>query len=125
MKKEYALKQKVWIHNGELSLVPGRIVEIIDLSHLGEGHSSEEELYIVEIDTGIDNVYEVRSWKQTSPDEAGPINLYRNTETRRANRYFKKVGMKLPDNVGTNIEEVVALESAPTKPRRKYHRKPK
>ena len=68
MKKEYALKQKVWIHNGELSLVPGRIVEIIDLSHLGEGHSSEEELYIVEIDTGIDNVYEVRSWKQTSPD---------------------------------------------------------
>ena len=125
MKKEYALKQQVWIHNGELSLVPGRIVEIIDLSHLGEGHTSEEELYIVEIKTGIDNVYEVRSWEQTSPDEAGPINLYRNTEIRRANRYFKKVGMKLPDNISTNIEEVVALESAPTKPRRKYYRKPK
>lgn len=125
MKTEYALKQQVWIHNGELSLVPGRIVEIIDLSHLGEGHTSEEELYIVEIKTGIDNIYEVRSWEQTSPDESGPINLYRNTETRRANRYFKKVGMKLPDNIGTNIEEVVALESAPAKPRRKYYRKPK
>ena len=34
MKKEYNIKDTVWIHLGERNLVKGRVVEIIDLAHL-------------------------------------------------------------------------------------------
>jgi hypothetical protein len=124
MKKEYNLKDRVWIHNGEKTLVEGRVVEIIDLSHLNEGHSADRELYIIELKTGIDDVYEVRDYEAISPDAEGPINLWRNSESRRANRYFKKVGVELPVNVGENIAE--EAPAAAPKPRRKFHsRKPK
>ena len=62
MKKEYKIKDKVWIHLGERNLVGGRVVEIIDLEHLKEGHSPDQELYIIELKTGIDDVYEVRNF---------------------------------------------------------------
>jgi len=126
MKKEYAIKDQVWIHNGEKTLVQGRVVEVIDLTHLNEGHSKDEELYVIEIETGIDNIYEVRPYDLISPDATGPIQLFRIPESRRANRLFKKMGMDAP--IG---EEVVALvtpstiDPAVTKPRRKYYRKPK
>ena len=137
MKKEYKLKDKVWIHNGEKNLVEGRVVEIIDLTHLNEGHSADEELYIVEIETGIDNIYEVRSYELISPDAKGPITLFRNKDTRRANRYFKKIGIDAP--VGEDKEDPLdipilegeemwaqeAINNAPTKPKRKFYRKPK
>lgn len=124
MKKEYAIKDQVWIHNGEHSLVKGRVVEVIDLTHLNEGHDKNDELYIIEIETGIDNVYEVRPYDLISPNAQGPIQLFRVAETRHANRLFRKMGMNAP--IG---EEVVALATeAPAsepKPRRKYYRKPK
>jgi hypothetical protein len=130
MKKEYAIKDHVWIHNGERDLVKGRVVEVIDLTHLNEGHSKDEELYVIEIETGIDNIYEVRPYDLISPDATGPIQLFRIPESRRANRLFKKMGMDAP--VG---EEVVALvtpssvgnvvDIGTSKPRRKYYRKPK
>jgi hypothetical protein len=65
---KYNLKDKVWIHIGEPKLTEGRVVEIIDLEHLNEGHKKDDELYIIEIDTGIDDVYEVRTFEQISPD---------------------------------------------------------
>jgi hypothetical protein len=126
MKKEYAIKDHVWIHNGEHALVKGRVVEVIDLTHLNEGHSKDEELYVIEIETGIDNIYEVRPYDLISPDATGPVQLFRIPESRRANRLFKKMGMNAP--IG---EEVVALvtpgtiDPTITKPRRKYYRKPK
>lgn len=96
MKKEYNIKDTVWIHLGERNLVKGRVVEIIDLAHLKEDHDPDRELYIIEIHTGIDDVYEVRSFEQISPDEKGPINLFRQTDAQANNRYLKKVGMQLP-----------------------------
>ena len=123
MKKEYAIKDRVWIHNGEKALVEGRVVEVIDLTHLNEGHSADNELYVIEVETGIDNVYECRPFDLISPDAKGPIQLFRDSSTRRANRMFKKMGMDAP--LG---EEVVALATdaaAESNPRRKYYRKPK
>lgn len=116
MKKEYNLKQKVWIHIGERSLVEGRVVEIIDLVHLKEGHSEDNELYIIELSTGIEDIYEVRSWEQISPDAKGPINLFRNIqhETKEANRFLKKVGIVLPEstfNPTENPEDFVFDEN--------------
>lgn len=100
MKKEYKIKDTVWIHLGERKLVEGRVVEIIDLEHLKEGHSADRELYIIEIKTGIDDVYEVRDFDQISPDAGGPINLFRHIKTNilKNQRYLNKVGIKMPVN---------------------------
>ena len=82
---------------GERKLVEGRLVDIIDLQHLKEGHSPDRKLYVVEIKTGIDDVYEVRTLEQISPDSQGPINLFRTLEDAvENNRYLKKVGMSIP-----------------------------
>ena len=97
MKKEYNIKDTVWIHIGERTLTQGRIVDIFDLEHLEEGHSPENELYVVEVKTGIDDSYEVRSYEQLSPDANGPIGLFRGGEHKEANRLMKKIGMPLPE----------------------------
>lgn len=109
MKQEYNLKDKVWIHLGERSLVEGRVVEIIDFAHLNEGHSPDIEYYVIEIKTGIDDVYEVRSFDQISPDAGGPINLFRKIkdELKTGQRYLKKVGIKLPKIEPNSLEELV------------------
>jgi hypothetical protein len=98
MKKEYNIKDKVWIHIGERKLVEGRVVEVIDLEHLKEGHRPDQELYIIELKTGIDDIYEVRNFEQISPDAAGPINLFRKikTDILKNQRYLNKVGIKMP-----------------------------
>jgi hypothetical protein len=109
MKKEYNIKDKVWIHLGEPKLVEGRVVEIIDLAHLKEGHNPDRELYIIELKTGIDNVYEVRDFDQISPDAKGPINLFRKLDlkqVRENSRYLKKVGMALPVTQPNMLEEI-------------------
>lgn len=111
MKKEYNIKDTVWIHLGERKLTEGRVVEIIDLEHLGEGHDPKDELYIIEVHTGIEDVYEVRNFDQISPDANGPINLFRKIkdESLKNQRYLKKVGIQLPVN-GPNILEEIAKE---------------
>ena len=108
-KKEYNIKDKVWIHLGEPKLVEGRVVEIIDLQHLKEGHSPDRELYIIELKTGIDDVYEVRDFDQISPDEKGPINLFRKLDlqqVRENGRYLKTVGMKIPVTMPSPLSEI-------------------
>jgi hypothetical protein len=107
MKKEYNIKDRVWIHLGEKKLVEGRVVEVIDLEHLGEGHSRDRELYVIELHTGIDDVYEVRTFDQISPDAKGPIQLFRNLkEVIENNRYLKKVGMPIPIPARNPLEEL-------------------
>jgi hypothetical protein len=101
MKTAYNIKDKVWIHIGERKLTEGRVVEIIDLEHLDEGHDPNYELYVIELKTGIEDVYEIRSFEQISPDARGPINLFRKTKTRLEQRALKRIGMIIPneDNV--------------------------
>lgn len=107
MKTEYKIKDRVWIHLGERRLIEGRVVEIIDFEHLKEGHSKDLEYYIIEIKTGIDDIYEVRSYSQISSTEQGPINLFKNVaDLIKNNRYLKKVGMAIPIPVDTNILEL-------------------
>ena len=96
MKKQFNIKDPVWIHIGERTLTQGRIVEILDLAHLEEGHSPDNELYVIELKTGIEDVYEIRSLDQISPDADGPIMLFRNENHKIVNRAMKKVGMPLP-----------------------------
>ena len=103
-KEEYKIKQPVWIHMGESKLVGGRVVEVIDLVHLKEGYSEDNELYVIEIPSSIEPIYEVRTWEQISPTAKGPINLFTQVkgELQAANRMLKKIGIVLPD--GTAVD---------------------
>jgi hypothetical protein len=109
MKTQYNIKEPVWIHMGERNLVPGRVVEIIDLDHLNEKHSPDLELYVIEIKTGIDDIYEVRTFEQISSDAKGPINLFRKhkNEIATAKRYLKKVGIVVPVDEPTHLADIV------------------
>lgn len=111
MKKEYNIKDKVWIAMGERKLVEGRVVEIIDLAHLKENHNPDQELYIIEVKTGIDDIYEVRTWEQMSDTAQGPLNMFRKIreELVKNNRYLRKVGIPVP-NVEPNALEELAKE---------------
>ena len=92
---QYKIKDTVWIHLGEKNLVQGRVVEIIDLQHLGEDYGSED-LYIIEVPTHIEPVYEVRTVDTISPDARGPIQLFRKQNQQASNRLTKQLGMPLP-----------------------------
>jgi hypothetical protein len=121
MKQYYDIKDQVWIHLGEQSLVEGRVVEIVDLEHLNEGHSREQELYVIEIPTPIEPVYEVRNYDQISPDADGPLMIYRNLQgVVAANRLLKKVGVKLPDNAAT--ASAIEENPAPKKNKGRYYK---
>jgi len=105
MKTEYNIKDQVWIHLGERKLIEGRVVEIINLEHLNDGHPKNGELYIIEIKTGIDDVYEVRTFDQISSTARGPINIFKNIEDfTKNNRYLKKVGMITPLPIDTVLD---------------------
>jgi hypothetical protein len=124
MIKEYNIKDRVWIHLGEQTLVEGRVVEIIDLEHLDEGYRREDELYVIEIPTPIEPVYEVRTFEAISPDSEGPIMLYRNLQgVVAANRLLKKVGVKLPDNAAT--APPLSEDTVVKKPKNRYYKKKK
>jgi hypothetical protein len=144
MKKQYDIKDTVWIHVGERKLTQGRVVEIIDLGHLDEGHDPAREFYVIELKTGIEDVYEVRDFNQISPDANGPIALFRKEDYREGNRLMKKIGMPVPEGVmefdeypEPTPEQIHAAmersqqasQHAPlnTKPpaKKKYYRKPK
>lgn len=115
MKKEYNIKDKVWIAMGERKLVEGRVVEIIDLAHLKENHDPNRELYIIEVKTGIDDIYEVRDWSQISSTARGPLNMFAGMreELVKNNRYLRKVGIPVPNvepDVLTELAEEISKE---------------
>ena len=120
MIKKYNIKDRVWIHLGEKTLTEGRVVEIIDLEHLEEGYSKDDELYVIEIKTGIEDVYEVRSAELISPDSNGPLTLFRNREKRdetiKGNRFMRKIGIEIPASGDMSVElaEEIAEELEPT-----------
>ena len=108
MKKEFNIKDKVWIAMGERKLVEGRVVEIIDLAHLNEGHDPNRELYVIEVHKGIDDIYEVRTWEQMSDTARGPLNMFRKIkeELVKNNRYLTKVGIPVPNVEHDPLEEL-------------------
>lgn len=118
MKSFYNIKDRVWIHLGSPKLVEGRVVDIINLEHLNESYNKEHELYIIEIKTSIENIYEVRTFDQISATSTGPIFLYKELaqDLNEMNRLLKRVGMTLPVNSNN--------EKAPSKKaKRRYHNK--
>ena len=94
-KKQYELKDSVWIHIGDSKLHKGTVVDIFDLEHAG--YDPSIEFYIVSIDTEIEPLLEVRTWEQMSQDAKGPIGSYRDMKQDfPTKKFLGKVGIKVP-----------------------------
>lgn len=96
IKKQYELKDTVWVHIGSNKLTKGKIVDYFDLEHAG--YSKDTEFYVVEIQTGIDPILEIRTWEQISQDANGPIGAYRELKELdfATKKFLGKVGIELP-----------------------------
>ena len=70
-KDRYEINDIVYVHMGgpDNRLQRGTIVHIFEQY----GHI----LYVIEIDTGIDPIYEVRNWSVISETSIGPVNFLR------------------------------------------------
>ena len=90
--KTYNINDTVWIHLGEPSLVKGVVVHVAHITPSGVNTT----LYIIQIETGIDYIYEAREWEQISSTATGPLNLFLDKDLLEVNRFFKKVGTQLP-----------------------------
>ncbi len=100
IKKQYEIRDKVWIHITGSVLTEGTVVEYFDLGHLGK--TREIEYYVIEIPTEIDPIYEVRTWEQISQDKKGPIAFYRNLKqeqfTAQNIKAIACLGLEIPVN---------------------------
>lgn len=119
MKEEYDIEDTVWIHTNDRNLTKGRVVEIFDLSHLDKKNTTE--FYVIEVDTPIEPVYEVRTFEQISSNEKGPINLFRDLSVYQSGKLFKRLGMPLPEGA-VEPENAQAEEPVKIKPKRRYYR---
>lgn len=70
--KEYELGDKVWICGvrANESKTQGTVVYKFRLPE------NPEELYVIEVETGVDSVYEVRDWGACSNTEDGYLNFW-------------------------------------------------
>lgn len=123
MKTEYNIRDRVWIHIGGPKLTEGRVVEIIDLDHLNEGYDPNRELYVIEISTPIEPLYEVRVAETMSEDERGPIGIYKTLKDGMiaVNQLLGKVGVTTP----INSSEVHVEENTGAKKYKKRYNKRK
>lgn len=100
IKKQYEIKDKVWVHINSSKLVEGTVVEYFDLGHVGKNR--DIEYYVIEIPTSIEPLYEVRTWDQISQDKAGPIGAYRDFNrldlSEENIKAMYSVGIELPIN---------------------------
>lgn len=74
MKSEYKSGDDVWIagiENGKLT--KGKVLERLDLSK----HGYTFDNYLIEIDTHVDPLLEVRCIFTMSEDEKGPLGIFR------------------------------------------------
>lgn len=96
--QRHNLRNIVWIHLSGPRLVQGRIIKIFNLKELNEGH--DLELYVIEVKTGIEDIYEIRTFDQISTTSEGPIAAFKDLDATLTNRMLNKVGMSLPyDNL--------------------------
>jgi ribosomal protein L24 len=83
MKTKYEKGDDVWIHVGSTpgKLSKGTVLEVLDLSEHGYSFLN----YLIEIQTSIDPILEVREAMTMSEDEKGPIGLFRKMKERHKN----------------------------------------
>ena len=131
VKKIYDLGDIVWIYGvsrDQNKPTKGRIVRIIGLEDWG--YPDDQDFYVVEIQTSIEPIFEVRTWETISQDERGPVGAFRQAVTAEN---IDAVDKKL-SQIGLNVDGYENINPEPTssehhhkqhKGKRRHYRKKK
>lgn len=92
IKQEYSVGELTWIHGiVEGKLTKGKVIKSFNLEEAG--YNPSMIFYVVEIETHVDPILEIRSWETMSQDEKGPIGAFRNFDMLDStNKAISKVG---------------------------------
>lgn len=125
VKKIYDLGDTVWIYGVSRDLnkpTKGRIVRIIGLEDWG--YPAEQDYYVVEVQTSIEPIFEVRTWETISQDDRGPVGAFRQAVTAEnmdaVDKQLSQIGLNV-DGYENIVPEPASVEQ-PHKQRKSKHR---
>lgn len=82
VKKLYNLDDTVWIYGvsrDQNKPTKGTVVRIFGLED--RGYPEDQDFYVIQIETSIEPIFEVRTWETISQDEKGPVGAFRQAVT--------------------------------------------
>jgi hypothetical protein len=120
MKNYYEINDKVWIHINSSNLIEGKIITILKLNDSNNNH------YVIGINSSIEMFYEIRSFEQISSTANGPLNIFKGMDFKEDSAFLGKLGISLPaynhvDEVNPTDEE--KAQSKSSKKRFRYKKK--
>jgi hypothetical protein len=131
VKTIYDLGDTVWIYGvsrDQNKPTKGRIVRIIGLEDWG--YPVEQDFYVIEIQTSIEPIFEVRTWETISQDEKGPVGAFRQAVTAEnidaVDKQLSQIGLNV-DGYENIVPEPMPTEKhhKPSKGKNRYYRKKK
>lgn len=99
IKKHYKLGDTVWIYGIARAGDELRSGTVIKSFHIDQPGYEGIEHYIIEVQTDIEPILEIRTWKTISQDNVGPVGSIREalTDPESAKKFLSKVGIILAD----------------------------
>lgn len=132
VKKIYDLGDIVWIYGVSRDAnkpTKGRIVRIIGLEDWG--YPVDQDYYVIEVQTSIEPIFEVRTWETISQDEKGPVGAFRQAITAEhmdaVDKQLSQIGLNV-DGYENIVPEPAAAEhyhKQQHKGKRRHYRKKK
>jgi hypothetical protein len=127
VKKIYNLDDTVWIYGVSRDAnkpTKGRIVRIFGLEDWG--YPEDQDYYVVEVQTSIEPIFEVRTWETISQDDRGPVGAFRQAVTAENIDAVDKQLFQIGLNVD-GYENIVPEQHQPQhrKNKRRHYRKRK
>jgi hypothetical protein len=130
VKKIYDLGDIVWIYGvsrDQNKPTKGRIVRIIGLEDWG--YPDDQDFYIVEIQTSIEPIFEVRTWETISQDEKGPVGAFRQAVTVEnidaVEKQLSQIGLNVDGYENIVPEQAIEKHRKSSKGNNRYYRKKK
>ena len=129
VKKIYDLGDTVWIYGVSRDAnkpTKGRIVRIIGLEDWG--YPDEQDFYVIEVQTSIEPIFEVRTWETISQDERGPVGAFREAVTAEnidaVDKKLAQIGLNV-DGYENIVPDPVTDQQKQKKNKKHYYRKRK
>ena len=99
IKKHYKLGDTVWIYGISRKENELRSGIVIKTFHIDRPGYEDTEHYVIEVQTDIEPILEIRTWKSISQDDVGPVGSIREalTDPESAKKYLSKIGVILAD----------------------------
>jgi hypothetical protein len=106
VKTEYAVGDTVWIYGisrSNTKPTAGKVIKALSLADSGKSGTH----YIIEVQTHIDLLLEIRTWETISQDDRGPVGALRKLNIESTIKYASTIGFVADDNplLDTDVEE--------------------